>query len=120
MLYWSLSFTLPTRPARQAVLQTHSKSLGFTKLPPRQQFACVSPLPATLMDPLASVANKRLTAGLTPLDATLTKNRGVGGGLPVRLALSAVREGSAGRPFVTSLLPYLLTSSFLLTRSHSS
>src|SRR6266403_5844785 len=28
------------------------------------------------MDCLASVANKRLTARLTPLDATLTKNRG--------------------------------------------
>src|SRR6266436_819863 len=76
MLYWSLSFTLPTRPARQAVLPTHSKSLGLTKLPPRQQFACVSPLAATLMDSLATVANKRLTARLTPLDATLTKNRG--------------------------------------------
>src|ERR1700693_4894019 len=94
------------------------------KLPSRQQFACVSPLAATLMDSLASVANKRLTASLTPLDATLTKNRGVGGALqPVWLALSAVTqsavcEGSAERPFVTSLLPYLLTSSFLLTRSH--
>jgi hypothetical protein len=29
------------------------------------------------MDPPASVANKRLTAGPTPLDATLTKNSGV-------------------------------------------
>ncbi len=63
------------------------------------------------MDPLASVANKRLTAWLTPLDATLTKNTGVGGALLVR---------SAELPFVTSLLPYLRTSSFLLTRSHSS
>jgi len=32
------------------------------------------------MDPLASVANKRLTRLPTPLDATLTKNTGVGGG----------------------------------------
>ena len=31
------------------------------------------------MDLLASVANKRLTTGLSPLDATLTKNRGEGG-----------------------------------------
>src|SRR5712692_6631496 len=38
----------------------------------------VSPLAATLMDLPASVGNKRLTAGLTPLDATLTKNRGWG------------------------------------------
>ena len=36
----------------------------------------LSPLAATLMDLRASVANKRLTAWLSPLDATLTKNRG--------------------------------------------
>jgi hypothetical protein len=36
----------------------------------------LSPLAATLMDLLASVANKRLTVWLSPLDATLTKNRG--------------------------------------------
>jgi len=36
----------------------------------------LSPLTATLMDLRASVANKRLTAWLSPLDATLTKNRG--------------------------------------------
>src|SRR6267143_2335094 len=41
------------------------------------QFLCnVSPLETTLMDLLASVANKRLTAWLNPLDATLTKNIG--------------------------------------------
>src|SRR5712664_665210 len=39
------------------------------------------------------------------------KKQGEGGALPVR---------SAERSFVTSLLPYLLTSSFLFTRSHSS
>ncbi len=37
----------------------------------------LSPLDATLMDLPASVANKGLTAWLNPLDATLTKNRGV-------------------------------------------
>src|SRR5258708_35413635 len=43
------------------------------------QFLCnVSPLEATLMDLLASVANKRLTIRLSSLDATLTKN--IGGG----------------------------------------
>ena len=36
-------------------------------------------LAATLMDIPASVANKRLTAWLNPLDATLTKIRGGGG-----------------------------------------
>src|SRR5216684_5014181 len=49
------------------------------------QILCnVSPLEATLMDLLASVANKRLTTMLSPLDATLTKNIG-GVGVP-RLA----------------------------------
>src|SRR6266852_6486649 len=38
----------------------------------------LSPLDATLMDLPASVANKRLTVRLNPLDATLTKNTGVG------------------------------------------
>ena len=76
-----------------------------------QQFPGVSLLAATLMDPLASVANKRLATELTPLDATLTKIRGKGDALLVR---------SAERPSVTSLLPYLLTSSFLFTRKHSS
>ena len=46
----------------------------------------VNPLTATLMDLPASVANKRLTVWLNPLDATLTKNRGGGpaflGGMP--------------------------------------
>ncbi len=40
----------------------------------------LSPLAATLMDLPASVANKRLTVWLNPLDATLTKNRGWGEG----------------------------------------
>jgi len=38
----------------------------------------LSPLAATFMDLPASVANKRLTDWLNPLDATLTKNRGWG------------------------------------------
>jgi hypothetical protein len=38
----------------------------------------VSPLAATLMELRTSVANKTLTVILTPLDATLTKNRGEG------------------------------------------
>src|SRR5713226_3262131 len=40
----------------------------------------LSPLDATLMGSPASVANKRLTVWLNPLDATLTKNRGWGEG----------------------------------------
>ena len=38
----------------------------------------LTPLAATLMNHPASVANKRLTALLNPLDATLTKNTGWG------------------------------------------
>jgi hypothetical protein len=44
----------------------------------RQHVVRVSPLAATLMAFPASVANKRLTVTLSPLAATLTKNRGEG------------------------------------------
>src|SRR6266851_4345861 len=50
----------------------------------RPQLAPLTPLAATLMEFPASVANKRLTAGLSPLAATLTKNTGVGGLLLTR------------------------------------
>src|SRR5882724_9955094 len=77
--------------ARQAALLTPPKSSHPTQFLSRQHFVRVSPLAATLMDLPASVANKRLTAELNPLDATLTKNRGVGGvivnQLPPRLAV---------------------------------
>src|SRR6266446_3769892 len=56
-----------------------SESSAPTQLLSRQHFVRISPLAATLMDLPASVANKRLTAELSPLAATLTKNRGVGG-----------------------------------------
>jgi len=65
-------------PARQVVLLTSSESSHPTQLPSRQQSTPLNPLAATLVDLPASVANKRLTAELSPLDATLTKNRGVG------------------------------------------
>ena len=44
----------------------------------RQQTAPANPLAATPTDHPASVANKRLTKNVTPLDATLTKNKGWG------------------------------------------
>ena len=81
-----MNFAAQTRPTGQVVLQTPSKPLGLTQSPSRQPFAYVSPLDATPMDPPASVANKGLTERLTPLDATLTKSRGVGGALTVRSA----------------------------------
>src|SRR5882724_4640454 len=57
-----------------------------------QQSASISPLAATLMDIPASVANKGFTRSLSPLAATLTKNRGVGGVMvnqlpPVKIAV---------------------------------
>ena len=75
VLQWFLIFAPQTRPARlprasmgQVDLQTPSRSLGPTESPTRHPLACVSPLDATLMDAM----------GLTLLDATLTKNTGVG------------------------------------------
>src|SRR2546427_8427336 len=59
---------------RHAVLLTPSNSSRPFQLLSRQRLAFLNPLAATLMDFPASVANKRLTAGLSPLDATLTKN----------------------------------------------
>src|SRR5712664_1943647 len=61
-----------------------SSLLPFRSQPfPRNYFlantASVSSLDATLMSSLVYVANKRLTVGLNPLDATLTKNTGEGG-----------------------------------------
>ncbi len=70
---------LPRASMGPAALLTPSKSSALTQLLSRQHFVRVSPLAATLMDFPASVANKRLAAGLNPLNATLTKNRGVGG-----------------------------------------
>ena len=64
--------------ARLAVTLTPPKSFHPSQSTSSQQPALVSPLAATLMDLPANVANKRLTVGLSYLDATLTKNRGVG------------------------------------------
>ena len=63
---------------RRIVLQTPSQFAHPMPLLFRQHRDPLSPLAATLMVLPASVANKRLAAQLTPLDATLTKNRGVG------------------------------------------
>ena len=63
---------------RRVVLLTPPKSPHPTQLLSRQHSIPVSPLAATLMNLLASIAYKRLTAELSPLDSALTKNRGVG------------------------------------------
>jgi hypothetical protein len=63
-------------PSRRAVLLTPPKSFHPSQLLSRRQSVPISPLAATLINLPASVANKRLTAGLNPVDATLTKSRG--------------------------------------------
>src|SRR5260370_348646 len=70
----------------------------------------LSPLPATLMDLPASVANKRLTAWLSFLDATLTKKRG-GGAFSVNTTLRQ-GEGKPGIPRVdrSGPIPYFLST----------
>src|SRR6266446_174033 len=71
------SWPLPMR-ARQVVLLASPKSSHPRPLLFRQHFIPLSPLAATLMDLPASVADNRLTARLSPLAATFTRNRGVG------------------------------------------
>jgi len=73
-------------------------------------FAHISPLTATLMDLRASVANKRLTALLSPLDATLTKN----GGYLLQAEAYLSSSAPSSVPYLaTSLPPYFVTSSLL-------
>ncbi len=84
----------------------------FTQLLSRRQPASISPLAATLMDLPASVANKRLTAWLSPLDATLTKKRGVGVFFPfwnssqlgVNLSFQSLTHCTFYNPFVFTFM----------------
>jgi len=57
-----------------------AEELNFTRAAARLHVAqpSLSPLAATLMTSPISVASKELTGSLSPLDSTLTKNRGVG------------------------------------------
>jgi hypothetical protein len=64
-------------PSRYAVLLPRPVSVYFTQLPSCQQSASINLLDATLADSLASAANKRLTPNVSPVDATLTKKRGI-------------------------------------------
>src|SRR5258708_4082500 len=96
---------------RHAVLLTPSKSSRPSQLLYRQHCAPVSPLAATLMAQPASVANKRLTVGLNPLDATLTKNTGGGSPTFQRGCLTMLAPVIAFRPTPHSLprIPFLFT-----------
>src|SRR6266571_1875590 len=84
----------PAMPARQVVLLTPLESPHPKALLSSQQPAPISPLAATLMDSPASVANKRLTVELSPLDATLTKNTGGGDILLLRNSSLTTRHGT--------------------------
>ncbi len=86
----------------------------------------LSPLAATLIDPPASVANKRLTAWLNPLVATLTKKRGEGSrllltrspiGIPVprgrtTFLLSPTGHGKQDRGHESPLTTHQITAHF--------
>ena len=76
MLAPPLGGASPFMSARQLALLTPPRSSHPRPLVSSQQSAPLSPLSATLMDLPASVANKRLTQSLSPLDSALTKNRG--------------------------------------------
>jgi len=118
--------------ARQTVLLT-APTVG-PRLPRFAQFLCnVSPLAATLMDFPTSVANKRLTEGVSPLDATLTKNGGWGLQLSGEAASKSAPTTTRVSPYPYSLppipFPFILLqgsptqrhqhNSFLLNRLHT-
>src|SRR5947209_24808 len=72
----------------------------------RQQIAPLTPLAATLIDFPASVANKRLTTGLSPLAATLTINIGEGVTSSFKpKAFPSLRPASEPIPSSPSLFP---------------
>src|SRR5580693_8939478 len=73
-LLWPIPYSLgPKRSACRGPVGERSRS----QIPTLSEMIPITPLAATLMDLPASVANKRLTDWLSPLDATLTKKRGV-------------------------------------------
>src|SRR6266403_56323 len=73
----------------------------------------------TLMDSLASVANKRLTARLSPLDSALTKNRGVAV-LPFGIPIFEHLDGETLRRTLLSLFaPRVFHNSFAIKGFHT-
>ncbi len=78
----------------------------------------LSPLDATLMGSPASVANKRLTVWLNPLDATLTKNRGWGLQLSSGAASKLAPSTSRVSPYPYSY-PYPLSFHTLAALSYT-
>src|SRR6266850_7190000 len=111
MLYWFLNFTPQTRPACQVVLQTPSKSLGSHEVTFSPTVSSRKPFSCNTYASSSKCCKQKTCSRANFFRCNTYRKQGEGGALPVR---------SAERPFVTSLLPYLLTSSFLFTRSHSS
>jgi hypothetical protein len=83
---------------RHAVLLAPSKSSRPIQLNYCQYVVRVSSLAATLTALPASVANKELTVGLSPLDATLMKN--IGGRVMVKQRRSGFSDSTFKRPNV--------------------
>jgi len=101
----------------QAVLLTPPNFCHPRPLLSRQQSIGISPLSATLMDLPASVVNKRVTARLNPLDATLTKNTG-GTSFQPKTFLSS-RPTSADIPTFKPVLVIAFLSFHTLTNAPS-
>src|SRR6266436_9668982 len=103
---------LPRASMGHAILLTPSESSGLNWLLSYTLSTPVTPLDSTLTEFSVSVANKRLTESLNPLNATLTKNMGGGG--------AASHSGTRPSPFVTRhctqvLSFHTVTNSFATT-----
>jgi hypothetical protein len=131
---------LSHRPVCSALPSPLGTSVSSTfrpaSLPDCNHICPPSPLAATLLDLPASVANKRLTIFLTPLDATLTKNEG-GPELPICLQppripafkpatfqppssfLSSRRSDGATLTLLSLFAPRAFHISFAISRFHT-
>jgi hypothetical protein len=96
--------------ARQTVLPTPPRSPHPRPLLPRQHRTPVTPLTTTLTNLPTSAANKRLTPKLTPLNATLTKNRGAGVALPLSTFLRSNVQRCNSFSVTSLAAPHLVTS----------
>jgi hypothetical protein len=107
--------------ARHAVLLTSSESSRPAQLLSGKQSASITSLESTLPSSLVSVASKRLTGLLSPLDSTLPKKM-VGGGrhfpFPIHSFLLPIPL-SPYPPFpATYSLPFhILTNSFAFSKT---
>jgi len=93
-----LSATSLPRVRRDLALQVACRDEGSIPRYPVLTVHCpLSLLESTLMKSPVSVATKELTGSLSPLDSTLTKNRGVGG---VMVNQKSDKEGGSSQSCV--------------------